>query len=82
MSLKIELQEMIFTKSDVANIEVANGMVTIRLKDQEVRIISEEEWYGIECYFSNCLIKRIRQYYKDLHQIKVKDHAVLICCIF
>ena len=57
-------------------------MVTIRLKDQEVRIITEEEWYGIECYFSNCLIMRIRQYYKDLHQNKIKNHAILICCIF
>ena len=61
-------------KSDVANIAVTDGMVTIRLKDQEVRIISEEEWYGIECYFSSCLIMRIRQYYKN--------HAILICCIF
>ena len=82
MNLKIEVQGMVFIKSDVANIEVANGMVTIRLKDQEVRIISEEEWYGIECYFSDCLIMRIRQYYKDLHQNRIKNHAILICCIF
>ena len=76
MNLKIEVQGMVFIKSDVANIVVTDGMVTIRLKDQEVRIISEEEWYGIECYFSSCLIMRIRQYYKDLHQNRM--HILIV----
>ena len=81
MNYTIEVQDMFFVRKDVALIQAVNGMITIGLKDQEVRVISEEEWHGIECFFSDSLIRRVRQYYRELHQNRINDHLVFVVCI-
>ena len=82
MNYTIEVQDMFFIRKDVACVQAVNGIVTIRLKDQEIRHITEEEWYGIEHFFSESLISRIRQYYREYHQRSDDDNSLIVVCLF
>ena len=63
MNRMIEIQEMTFCQKDVACIRECSGMLCIELKDQELRIITEDEWCQIECNFSPCVARRVQRYF-------------------
>ena len=77
MSNLIVVQDMSFHRKDVARICCSDGALSIELKDQELRLISEDEWYRIADYFSPALAGRIRRYFAECRMRRSPCHITL-----